>query len=96
MIEKNEIGYRVTVPMLIANARTLLESGRDFMRADPAMEMLLDLGPVQDVDSSALAVLFGLQRTAHARGTGFRIANPPGSLISLAGLYGVSDSLPLA
>ena len=96
MIEKNENRYRVTVPMLIVNARTLLQAGRDFLLAESAQEIALDLESVQEVDSSALGVLFGLLRTAKDCGIGLRVANPPASLISLAGLYGVSDSLPLA
>lgn len=96
MIEKTEKGFRVTAPMLIANARALLEAGRDFLRGQPEKELLLDLAEVREVDSSGLAVVFGLLRSASERGLVLRVANPPGSLISLAGLYGVSESIPLA
>lgn len=96
MIEKTENGYRVTVPMLIANARALLEAGRGLLRAESGKNVSLDLEPVQEVDSSALAVIFGLQRSLSVRGMALRVDNPPASLLSLAGLYGVSDSLPLA
>lgn len=96
MIEKNEHGFRVTGSMLIADARALLEAGRRLLLAETGSEVLLDLSPVDEVDSSALGVIFGLLRTANEHGVKVRIAHPPASLISLAGLYGVSDTLPLA
>src|ERR1039457_504291 len=97
MIEKNGDGLRVTGPMLIANASALLEAGRGFFRADAAGAALsLDLSAVEETDSSALGVVFGLMRTARERGVTMRVAHPPASMISLAELYGVSDSLPLA
>ena len=58
--------------------------------------MLLDLAAVEDADSSALGVIFGLIRTAAARGVRIRLVNLPAGLVSLASLYGVSESLPLA
>lgn len=96
MIEKSGNGFRVTVPMLIANARALLDAGRGVLRAESATNVVVDLAGVREVDSSALAVLFALQRSASARGVSLRVTNPPASLLSLAGLYGVSESLPLA
>ncbi|GHU31854.1 hypothetical protein AGMMS50256_20990 [Betaproteobacteria bacterium] len=96
MIDRDGGTYRIGLPMLIANARALLEAGRVLLRVEPEKEILLDLASVQEVDSSALAVIFGLQRTAVTRGVSLRVANPPASLLSLAGLYGVDESLPLA
>lgn len=92
MIEKMEGGLRVTVPMVIANARALLEAGRDHLRGD----MMLDLSAVPEADSSALSVIFAWLRDAHRRRATLRIVHPPASLISLAALYGVSEILPLA
>ncbi len=96
MIEREENRYRVTGPMLIADARALLEAGRGLLLSESGNEVLLDLGSVEDADSSALGVVFGLLRTANGRGVQLRLANPPAGLLSLAGLYGVSDALPLA
>ena len=96
MMEKKENRYVVTGPMLIANARALLEAGRGFLHAESATEVMLDLEQVQDADSSALGVVFGLLRTAAERGKKLYVANPPAGLLSLAGLYGVAESLPLA
>ncbi len=96
MIAKEESRYCVTGQMLIADARALLETGRGLLLAESGKEILLDLASVEDADSSALGVLFGLMRTANGRGVQLRLANPPAGLLSLAGLYGVSDALPIA
>ena len=99
MIEKNGAGLRVTVPMLIGNASALLDAGRGFLRSDSGTagaEVVFDLSSVEETDSSALSVVFGLLRTARDRGVTMRIAHPPASMHSQAALYGVSESLPLA
>ncbi|SBT09230.1 Anti-sigma-factor antagonist [Candidatus Accumulibacter aalborgensis] len=99
MIERTEGGLSVTVPMVIANARTLLETGRLLLdtRGQQPAASVVDLQAVGEVDSSALGVVLGWLRTAGERDlVGLRIANPPASLISLATLYGVSELLPLA
>jgi ABC-type transporter Mla MlaB component len=97
MIELNGDGLRVTGPMLIANASALLEAGRGFLRSRvKAGELVFDLSTVEETDSSALSVIFGLLRTARDCGVTMRVANPPASMISQAALYGVSDSIPLA
>ena len=97
MIERADGGLRVTAPMVIANARTLLEAGGGFLRSGSQADLtLLDLAAVVDVDSSALAVVLAWLRAASERGVALHIANPPASLISLAKLYGVSELLPLA
>ena len=97
MIEQNGAGLAVKGPMLIANASALLETGRSFLRgAAPASEVLLDLAAVEETDSSALSVIFGLLRTAQQRGLTLRLAHAPASMLSQAALYGVTESLPLA
>jgi len=96
MIDKDGNTYRVTLPMVIANARALHQAGRGLLGAEAEKEVVLDLASVREVDSSALAVLFGWQRSAATRGTALRVVNPPASLLSLAGLYGVAGSPPLA
>jgi phospholipid transport system transporter-binding protein len=97
MIEAGDGRLSVSAPMVIANARTLLETGRRCLplgkSADP---VLLDLAAVAEVDSSALSVVLAWLRTAAERGVVLRIVHPPASLISLAALYGVSELLPLA
>jgi phospholipid transport system transporter-binding protein len=96
MIENGEASLRVTVPMVIANARALLEAGRSLLRAGAQQEQtLLDLAAVREIDSSALSVILAWLRTARDRGVALRIVNPPASLISLATLYGVCELLPI-
>jgi phospholipid transport system transporter-binding protein len=96
MIARNGSVYRIASPMVIANARALLAAGRALLDAETERAVALDLESVREVDSSALAVLFGLRRTAAMRGMALSVANLPPSLESLAGLYGVADRLPLA
>lgn len=97
MIEKDGDGLRVTVPMLIGNARGLLERGCGFLNEAPAGgTWVIDLSLVVETDSSALSVIFGWLRTARTQGANLRIANLPANMVSQAALYGVSESLPLA
>lgn len=97
MIEKLGDGFRVTGTMLVADATALLEVGRSLLQgAGAGSVMVVDLSSVEETDSSALGVVFGLLRTARQLDVALRIAHPPASMISLAALYGVSDSLPLA
>ena len=97
MIEKLGDGFRVTGTMLVADATALLEAGRSLLQgAGAGSVMVVDLSSVEETDSSALGVVFGLLRTARQLGVALRIAHPAASMISLAALYGVSDSLPLA
>ena len=99
MIEKNGNELRVSSSMLIADATALLEAGRGFLRSMPLQkgggEVVLDLSAVEETDSSSLGVVFALQRSARERGLALRLVNPPASMISQAGLYGVADTLPL-
>lgn len=97
MIEKCDDGLRVTGPMLIANASALLDAGRDFLRASSSgAALVLDLASVEETDSAALSVVFGLLRTARECSVTLHVAHAPASMISQAALYGVSDSLSLA
>lgn len=83
----------VSGAMTLENAAALLTQGVAALGGEMA---LCDLAQVEDVDSSGLAVLFGWQRAALARGKTLRIANPPANLVSLAEVYGVADLLPLS
>ena len=96
MIERSAEGLRVVGPMLIANAKSLLDAGRGLLRpVKGTTALVLDFAAVEETDSSALGVVFGLVRAAAECGVTLRIANPPASMLSLASLYGVSESLPL-
>ncbi|MDR1710157.1 MAG: STAS domain-containing protein [Candidatus Accumulibacter sp.] len=96
MIEKDKGAYRVATPMVVAQASSLLIAGRELLEAETEKDIVLDLAAVREADSSALAVVFALRRAAAARGLALRLAHCPSSLLSLADLYGVEDSLPLA
>jgi phospholipid transport system transporter-binding protein len=88
MIEDKSGVLAVTVPLVMANARGLLEAGR--LRLKPG-KVLVDLGAVTEADSSALAVMLGLTRSAQAMGSSVQFSNVPAGVISLAGLYGVAE-----
>lgn len=93
MIERSGATLKVLSPMLYGNAPVLLASGRAALDAGVTE---IDLSAVSDADSSALAVLFAWLRDARSKNFPLRISNPPAGLLSLAGLYGVDDFLPLA
>ena len=99
MIEQAGDRLCVTAPMVIANARALLEAGQRVFRTldcrQQPGELLLDLAGVTDVDSSSLSTFFAWQRKASERRLSLRIVNPPANMLSLAALYGVSELLPL-
>ncbi|MBL8398485.1 MAG: STAS domain-containing protein [Candidatus Accumulibacter sp.] len=98
MIEPVDGRLRVTTPMVIANARALLDAGRGLLNsASPASgTILLDLAGVDAVDSSALGVVLAWLRSAAAQNLSLRLVGPPANLLSLAKLYGVDELLPLA
>ncbi|MBS1188513.1 MAG: binding protein (contains domain) [Rhodocyclaceae bacterium] len=93
MIEREDGRLRVTVPMVMANARGLLEAGRSALGQGGEV---IDLGAVAEADSSALAVMLGWLRTAEARGSSIVFANLPVGVRSLADLYGVAELLSVA
>ena len=83
----------VTAPLIMDNARRLLEAGRDALLAG---EQVIDLGQVVEADSSALAVMLGWMRAASLLRSTVKFANIPAGVRSLAELYGVAELLPLA
>lgn len=84
---------QVTVPMVMGNARALVDAG---VAALPAGEAIVDLSAVKEVDSSALAILFSWLRTQKARGASLRVEGAPESVRSLAGMYGVDELISLS
>lgn len=93
MIEVREGALRVTAPMLISNADGLLAAGRSAFRG---AGQVVDLAAVNEVDSSALAVLLGWLRAAQAAQCELRVINAPAGLRALADLYGIDEILTLA
>ena len=83
----------VTAPLIMDNARALLEAGRDALLEG---EQVIDLCQVVEADSSALAVMLGWMRAASLSRSTLKFANIPAGVRSLAELYGVTELLPLA
>lgn len=79
--------------LTIASAKTALAEG---VAAIEAGQTEFDLAGLTSVDSASVAILLAWQRAAQERGTRLQFLNPPASLLSLAGLYGVAQLLPFA
>ncbi|MBY0340508.1 MAG: STAS domain-containing protein [Rhodocyclaceae bacterium] len=86
-----EIGGALTLD----RATAVLQTGCNALAASTG-DAVFDLGRVEAVDSSGLAVVFAWLREAHASGRKVVFTRPPQQLLSLAAVYGVSDMLPLA
>jgi len=57
-------------------------------------DLLLDLGGVTEVDSTAVSLLLHWRRAAHLGKRKISMRNVPDSVKSLATLYGVNELLP--
>lgn len=79
--------------MTMDNAAALLTQGTTALEKGVAR---FDLAAVAEIDSSGLAVLFAWLRAARLQGKMLSIDNPPHALRSLAGVYGVTELLPLS
>ena len=92
MIEREGGRLVVKVPLLMANARGLLEAGRSVLQQG---EQIFDFSAVSEADSSAIAVMLGWLRAAEQTRSTIKFAHIPVGVSSLAELYGVSELLPL-
>jgi phospholipid transport system transporter-binding protein len=63
------------------------------MRGNGSEAVVIDASPLQQLDSSAIAVLLECRRLAQASGRGFELRAAPPKLASLAQLYGVDELL---
>ena len=87
--------------MLLLPATLTAREARDTLRMlKQALEkegsesaVVVDAGPLQRFDSSALAVLLEIDRLAQAWGRDFAIRSAPAKLAALAKLYGVEALL---
>ncbi len=66
------------------------------VRAEAGTAVVADASPLQNFDSSALAVLLECRREALLARKGFSVKALPARLRELAGLYGVAELLPAA
>lgn len=84
-IEVDDIG--------MANAAEVAALGRAAIERG---DVEFDLSGVARCDSSAVAVLLEWQRVARERGLTLNVTGLPAGLVSLAGVYGVGELLPVA
>ncbi|MFN9709685.1 MAG: lipid asymmetry maintenance protein MlaB [Burkholderiales bacterium] len=88
--------------MLVLPASLTHQEARDTLgmlsqaleREPEGATVLLDASPLQQFDSSALAVFLECQRQARASGRRCVLKHPPDALVALAKLYGVDALLP--
>jgi phospholipid transport system transporter-binding protein len=76
----------------LGNAAALLEEGRRHLAEGV---QTVDLGEVSEMDSALLALLLAWLRDARARDQPLTFTNLPGSLRTIAQLYGVDRLLPV-
>lgn len=93
MIEREGGRLVVKVPLVMANARGLLDAGRSALQPG---EQIFDFSEVNEADSSAIAVMLGWLRSAGLSRSTVTFAHIPAGVRSLAELYGVTELLPLA
>ena len=79
--------FHLPVEITVGTARGVLEHALDAMRAGETQ--VLDFSGVQQLDSSALAVLFSCQREEKKLGISLHYVDFPTNLQALAKLYGV-------
>lgn len=86
--------------MLLLPSTLTLREARDTLRmlsqalqGEAGDEVVIDASPLQQFDTSAIAVLLECQRLAQAWGKRFAIRQAPGKLAALAKLYGVDQLL---
>ena len=86
--------------MLLLPATITMRESRDTLRllsqalqGEKEGEVVVDASPLQQFDTSALAVLLECRRLAQAFGRPFSVRNAPAKLAALATLYGVAELL---
>jgi phospholipid transport system transporter-binding protein len=86
-------GGRCTVqgPLTMDCVTAVLEESSTLFRGP---DLIVDLGPVTEVDSAAVSLLLEWQRAARRENRAIRFVNVPANLLSLARLYGVAELIP--
>ena len=90
MIACNDGRCTVQGPVTVNNVVSLLAQGAERFTGQ---RVVVDLSGVTEVDSSALSMLLEWRREAGRNGREILYRNLPGSLKSLADLYGVTELL---
>ena len=85
------------LPAVVTLAQALgAARGLSMQVASQAEGVVLDASALKQFDSSALAVMLACRREALAAGKTFSVHGLPATLGQLAGLYGVSELIPVA
>jgi phospholipid transport system transporter-binding protein len=93
MIERRGERLVIMAPLVMDNARELLEAGRALMVPG---SVVFDLAEVTEADSSAVALMLAWVRSAGVSRSTVSFANIPEGVRSLTELYSVVDLLPRA
>lgn len=93
MIDSESGRLVVKAPLVMANARSLLEAGKALMQPG---EQIFDFSQVTEADSSAVALMLAWLRAAKRSRSTLKFAHIPTGVSALAELYGVTELLPLA
>jgi phospholipid transport system transporter-binding protein len=84
--EGNKVYIRGSVT--VDNVVEITQQGMSLLDDD---NLIVDLGGIAEVDSSAVSMLFEWLRMAQARSQQLQLVNIPENLNSLVQLYGVTD-----
>jgi len=90
MITRQEGTLRIAGPVNLDTMAATLAEARQLMTPEVAV---VDVGDVTEVDSSLIALLLDLTRSARASGRSLTISRPTAGLASLSRLYGVDTLL---
>jgi phospholipid transport system transporter-binding protein len=93
MIERRGERLVIMAPLVMGNAKALLEAGRALMVPGT---VVFDLAEVTEADSSAVALMLAWVRSAADSQSSVSFANMPEGVRSLTELYSVVDLLPRA
>jgi len=86
--------FRVSGPVILDNVCAVIEEGRRAFGAQA--DVIVDLSGLENVESSAISMMLEWARDAAREDRRMRFAGLPENLKSLARVYGVLDTLPLA
>lgn len=87
-IEREGNKVHVSGSVTVDNVVEITQQGILLLDED---NLIVDLGGITEVDSSAVSMLFEWLRMARARSQQFQLVNIPENLSSLVQLYGVTD-----
>ena len=88
MIDFNKSQWNLSGDLTIEKIPTIIEL---IKKQKPDKKTTIDFSKVTSIDTSALSLIFELQREAKKNQSHFTFKNLPKNLNSLAKLYGVED-----